>query len=587
MANPVTHISPVWPAAGACICALYFFGIRLWPAVLAGALVASAWTPGLGWEIVPFSVSNCLESIVGAVVLRFVFERVPGKRNLRLAIAVTVTAIVGPLVDAFLGAATLRFWLGLSSREFWSSLASWWAGDAIGVVTVLPAILALHHFRLMRNEPATAGLNWRGVLLAGCAVAVGSMVFWSPWGSVGLFLLFPMLLAAAVLLGAVGANTTALLLVAIGAGSTYLQHGPFVSGSLEQNLLRLDLFAVSVPLAAMLLSVLEEEGSLLWPGVVLLAGFSLSGLLFSGLTRQQLDFDEAQFRRLQASSEKDIQQQLQTYTEALIGSASLLSVSGQITNDQWRNWVESQGLLERYGGLRGISVVDVVQDREMASFLQNARARFAPDFKVRRVPGPNQLSPLPVHYVITLVEPASGKDVIGLDVTSEKTLLDSSLEASDLGNPTMTRRIRISSDPRRPTRPLMLVPVYRPGTPIRTPEERRQAVTHFICAPFIAENFFNKVLDRLGHQLDVDVFEGASTARQDWIFGRSDKPAEKFVTTAQIILGGAFAYLGVESRSWFCPAAGHWRHLGQFLPGCSYFAVGLSGHQPSIRRYPR
>jgi len=35
MANPQTHISPVWPAAGACIMALYFFGLRFWPAILA------------------------------------------------------------------------------------------------------------------------------------------------------------------------------------------------------------------------------------------------------------------------------------------------------------------------------------------------------------------------------------------------------------------------------------------------------------------------------------------------------------------------------------------------------------------------
>ncbi len=538
MANPATHISPVWPAAGACIAALYFLGIRFWPAVLGSALVASAWTPGLGWEIVPFAISNCLEAVVGAVVLRFVFDRVRGKPNFRAALAVAATAIVGPLVDAFLGAATLKCWLGLSSPEFWSSLMSWWAGDAIGVVTVLPAILAIHHFWRTPDKRFVAGLHWRLVLLVCCTVVMGSMVFWSSWGSVGLFLLFPMLLAAAILLGATGANTAALLLVSIGASSTCLQHGPFVNGSLEQNLLHLDLFAASVPLAAMLLSVLGEEGSLLWPGVVLLAGCSLSGSLFSGLTRQRLEFDEAQFKRLQVNSEKDMQQRMETYTEALIGSVSFLSVSGQISSDQWRTWVESQGLLDRYSGIRGICVVEVVQDSEMQAFLRDARTRLSPDFTVKKMPDANQLAHLPFHYVITLVEPDKDQFVLGRDLTTEKSRLAAAFEAAALGKPTMTRRIGISRDSRRPTRPLMLVPVYRSGVPLRTPEERRQAVVGFVCAQFIAENFFKGVLDRLGRQLDVDVFEGSSTARQDWIFGTRDKPADKFAMTTQITLLG-------------------------------------------------
>ena len=277
---------------------------------------------------------------------------------MRATIAIAVTAVVVPAVDAVFGAITLKFWLGQSSPEFWSSLTTWWASDAIGVMTVLPAVLALHRFSIERNKPFAGSISRRIPLVAGCTLVVGFLVFWSPWGGVALFLLFPVLLGAAVLLGGVGANSAALVLVTLGAFSTCLQHGPFANGSLEQNLLQLDFFALSVPFAAMLLSVLSEEGSLLWPGIVLLAGCSLSGWLFSSLTHQRLDFDNAQFRRLEASSEKDIQERMATYTEALIGTASFLSASGQVSREQWKSWVESQRLLERYSGLRGIWVVE-------------------------------------------------------------------------------------------------------------------------------------------------------------------------------------------------------------------------------------
>jgi signal transduction histidine kinase/DNA-binding response OmpR family regulator/integral membrane sensor domain MASE1 len=554
MVNPHTHVSPVWPASGASIAALYFFGIRFWPAVVAGALVANALTPGLGWEGLLFAVCNCLESVVGAAVLRFVYNQIPGKRTLRQMIAVATTAVVAPLLNAILGALTLRLWQGGSNHEFWPSLLSWWAGDAVGVLAVLPAVLALnHHFGRLEGRPVEGWL-WRVSLLAGCTVAVGLLVFWSPWGSVALFLLFPMLLAAAVLLKGVGANTVALLLVSLGVWSTCLEHGPFVSGTLDQSLLQLDFFAASVPLAAMLLSVLGEEGSLLWPGVVLLTGWALSGWLFSSLTRQRLDFDEAQFKRLEVSSEKDIQERMATYTEALIGSASFLSVSGQIDRERWKSWVDSQRLSTRHPGIHGVGVVDIVKDSEMTSFLRMARLRFSPDFTLKKVQALDPPAPLPFHYIITLIEPMEKEaKVIGLDVTSEKNRLAAALDAAASGNLTMTRRIALTTDSKHRNGFLLFVPMYRKGSLLTTPEERRRALVRFISAPFVTEDFFRGVLDRMGCQIDMDVFEGASTRSEDWIYSTRGQPGKKFAATTQITMAGRVLTLAWNRGLGFTP----------------------------------
>jgi signal transduction histidine kinase/CheY-like chemotaxis protein/integral membrane sensor domain MASE1 len=537
--NPYTHVSPLWPASGACIAALYFFGIRLWPAVFSGALVAGVCTPGLGWEAVPFAVCNSIEAVMGAVLLRLVYNRMPGKRNLREAVAVAATAVAGPAIDAVLGALTLRFWQGQSNHEFWSSLISWWAGDAIGVLVVLPAVLALHHLFSTREERLVTGFLWRVPLLAGCVAAAGLLVFWSPWGSVALFLIFPTLLLAAVLLGPAGANTSALLLVGLGVCSTCLGHGLFVTGSLNQDLLQLDFFAASVPLAAMLLAVLAEEGSLLWPGVVLLTGWALSGSLFANLTRQQADFDEAQFKRLELMSEKDIQERIATDTEALIGAASFLSVSGQISAEQWQSWAASQRLLARHPSIRGIGVVDIVKDSDMASYLKIARQRISPDFRVKRRQTPDPQAPLPFHYIISLVEPHTTEDeaAVGLDLTSEKTRLAAALAAASSGNPTMTPG---NAPPHTQKRDgfLIFVPAYRPGAPITTPDERRKALVRFVCAPFVAGRFFEGELHRLGHQVEVDIFDGASTRPQDWIFGMRAQPATRFAATTQMTILG-------------------------------------------------
>jgi len=552
-ANPHTHISPVWPASGACIAALFFFGARYWPAVFGSALVASAWTPGIGWEIVPFAACNAIEALLGAMLLRVVYHRLPGRRRaLREVIAVAVTAVAAPAVDAVLGALTLKFFSGQPNQEFWPSLVSWWAGDCIGVLVVLPAALAFQRLFSGPEWRLTPGLFWRTPLLVCAAAAVGLLVFWSPWGSVGLFLLFPMLLAAAVLFDAVGANTTALLLVGMGVWSTCLDHGPFVTASLDQSLLQLDLFAASVPLAAMLLSVLKEEGSLLWPGIVLLTGWALSGGLFSSLTRQQAEFDGAQFKRLIASSENEIQQRMTEYQETLSRGVSLLSLPGA-QGEGWRAYVRSQPLLERHG-ITGIAIADVVTDREMGGYLKQARSRIAPDFALQKLQSADPPPALPYHYVVTTVEPKEmGAALRGLDLSSEKNRLEAAEEARSTGNATLTRPIVIATGDQKVSAFLLFIPVYRAGAPLATAQERRAALERFIYAALIGEEFFDRVLERMGGQVEVDIFEGASTNASNWLFSTSGKPSKHFVATTQLKLAGRLLTLGWNHGPGFAP----------------------------------
>ncbi len=539
MANPYTHISPVWPASGACIAALYFFGVRLWPAVFGGALVASAWTPGMGWEIIPFSACNCLEAVVGALVLRYALEKMPGKRSIRQAVAIAVTAIIGPAVDAVCGALTLRFFLGQSNQEFWSSLLSWWAGDAIGVLAVLPAALAMYQCCQDKTSKQKAALLWRIPFVLLAIGAVGSLVFWNPWGSTALFLLFPTLLLAAVLMKSVGANGAAFLLVAIGAIATCLSHGPFSNGSLNQNLLHLDLFAISVPLAAMLLSVLSEEGSLLWPGVVLLTGWALSGWLFYSLTQERVAFDDLQFRRLQMNSEKDIHERVASYAEGLLASVRFLGGAPKGDFARWRSWIDSQRLLDGRHGLHGIGVVEAVRNADMPDFERDARTNFGPDFHIRSVQGADQSKNMPFHYIIVATEPAENNQwVIGLDLATEENRLVAALAAASTGEPAITKPILTGSGKAAARAFSIFVPIYRPGAPVETPSQRLKAIAGFLYAPILVETPFLDTLDRSGRQLDLDVFDGAAIRPSNRIFTSAAEPRPHFVVTSQIRLAG-------------------------------------------------
>ena len=536
--NPQTHISPVWPATGACLLALHFFGFRVWPAVLAGALLAGAWTPGITWEVIPFSFSNLLEALVGALIFLWVLNRLPFRKTIRETLAVLAVSVAAPIVGALCGALTLKYFFGQTGDEFWENLLAWWAGDAVGVLVVAPAVLAVHN-AYHGSPPIHSDFRRRIPPLFLLVVAVCFLVFWNPWGGVSLFLLFPTLLFAGYWLGPPGANITACLLVSVGAWSTVASHGPFAQGSLDQSLLHLDLFAVSLPLASMLLSILGEEGDLLWPGVVLVAGWALSGWLFTNLSHQGRDIDDAQFKRLELAAERDVEQQMSTYTEALWGAASFLSLSRDVDPPRWKQWVDAQRLLERHPGIRGLGIVQPVTDANLGQFLKDARSRLAPDFTIKRVPADRPPPPQPVRFIVSLIEPVeTNRRAIGLDFSSEANRLQALLDAAKTGLPTMTSDILLYRDDRHLKGFHLILPIYQPGVSHSSPQERLNALDRFVFATFVADVFFHSALGRTSHQIEADVFEGAEARPQNWIFSTGGKPRNHFVSTTPIVLAG-------------------------------------------------
>jgi signal transduction histidine kinase/CheY-like chemotaxis protein len=483
----------------------------------------------------PLALADCAAALSGAAALGFVYRRLSLKRNLLQAAGVGAAALAGMTSDGTTGALYLRFSQGLTGDAFWSGWVSWWAGSAIGVTVVLPVALALQ--RLPPQEWLKLKRLGRVAAIAAGAAVVAALVFWSPWQTDSLFFLFPVLLAAAAWLGALGSKSTALLLVTFGVWSTCLGHGPFATGSLNQSLLLLDLFAVSLPLAAMLLSVLGEEGSLLLPGLLLLVGWGLSGWLFSSLTQQRLTFDQNQFSRLIANSEEDLRQRMAAYQEALLNCASYLEVSGTVTPAQWKSYLASLHLSERYPGSHGVGVVEVIAEPALGPFLHESRAHISPDFALKKWPGSNP-SPPPYHYVLTMIEPMLNHSVLGLDLTSEKNRFAAAEQARNSGQPTMSGRILLWQDAKRLNGSLLFVPVYRPGAPLETSEQRRAALVRFVGASFIPRQFFAGVLDRMGREIEIDVFEGNSTNAAAWIFGSRSKPASAFAATTRITIAG-------------------------------------------------
>ncbi len=210
---PVSHgvITPVWAPSGIALAALLILGVRYWPAVAVGAFVANATSDASLAVATGIAVGNTLEAVVGATLVRALGFR-PALDRVRAVLALVVGgALLSTAISATNGVAVLTL-ADATEEPFGSAWLLWWFGDAVGDLMVAPLLLVL--FASRHERPSLRRLLEGGVLLAAVG-AVSAVVFLTgAWRYP--YLLFPLLLWAALRFRQIGAATASFLVGAIG-----------------------------------------------------------------------------------------------------------------------------------------------------------------------------------------------------------------------------------------------------------------------------------------------------------------------------------------------------------------------------------
>src|SRR5882672_8113249 len=221
-------ISPVWPPTGFAIASLLLLGWRYWPAILAGAFLANATTHIPLLAAAAIGCGNAGEALVAAYLMRgrTKLEEPGAVRNLTL-----VAAPGGALVSAATGVAALAATGSLGSAGgVLPAFALWWGGNVVGALIVVPLILTW-----AAPSPWFAG---RRTQLEIVALVVGSVLLsflllgrlfsdsFLPPSSYP-YLLFPLVIAAAVRGGPRGAALATLVVALIAVALAAQGGGPF------------------------------------------------------------------------------------------------------------------------------------------------------------------------------------------------------------------------------------------------------------------------------------------------------------------------------------------------------------------------
>ncbi|MCZ1020020.1 MASE1 domain-containing protein [Streptomyces noursei] len=248
-------VTPLWPPTGIALSCLLLLGLRMWPGIALGTVLV-IWTltrPDLaGFGVV---AGNTLAPVCACLMLRRVGFHTELDR-LRDGVAlVSLGAFAAMVISATLGSGTQVLTGSLPAGDFWRTWASWWVGDAMGVLVITPLVLAFRTVRPFRDVPL---YRWGEAAALLVTAVVVSLVATRTSLSV-LFLVFPVIVWAALRFQLIGAAPCVLLMSVFAISAATGRYGPFTGRSLLESMVNLQAFNASAALTALLLSAIVTE----------------------------------------------------------------------------------------------------------------------------------------------------------------------------------------------------------------------------------------------------------------------------------------------------------------------------------------
>jgi signal transduction histidine kinase len=255
----------VWPPSGIALAALLWTRSRLWPGVLLGAFLANTWVGAPPLVAFAIALGNTAEAWIGVRLLegrglRHSLDRLPDVVALLVG-----AALISTSVSAAIGTLSLRTAGIVPADRVLPTLRAWWTGDALGDLVVAPILLVWSE-RATRLRLGAARVAEATLLALLLALTARTVLFEKGLGSVTegaarqSYLLFPLLIWAALRFGLRGATLAVNGVSAMAVAATVLQRGPFASGGqLAQRLLALQAFTAVVAVTVLLLAAALAE----------------------------------------------------------------------------------------------------------------------------------------------------------------------------------------------------------------------------------------------------------------------------------------------------------------------------------------
>jgi signal transduction histidine kinase len=251
-AGPVAAI--VWLPAGVAIAFLCLGGLRLWPGVLVGDLLANDYSTLPLGSALGQTLGNMLEVLVAALLIRRLIARGSPLGSLTGLGRLLAAIIAATAISATIGPLSLLAGDVITTDALPQVARTWWLGDAAGALVVIPFALAWYQpppRGWARHRPVEA------VLMLAAVAGISEIAFRTETPLA--YLVFPALGWAGLRFGRRGATLAIAVAVGFAVWHTTRYQGPFVFDSITLSVLNAQLYIAVAALSTLSLAALASE----------------------------------------------------------------------------------------------------------------------------------------------------------------------------------------------------------------------------------------------------------------------------------------------------------------------------------------
>lgn len=201
------------------------------------------------------------------------------------------------------------------------------------------------------------------------------------------------------------------------------------------------------------------------------------------------------------------------YKQVLRGARGLFDAGRDVGTKEWRSYVQALDIGGLNMGIETMAVLRVVDAAAVGQFVaERRRDPETPAFAL------HLLSPRDQYVVISLIEPDRMRRMlaVGFDFGAEPKRAAALSLARDTGSPAATAPLRLLSEPTGGEANFSIyMPIYRPGMPTQSVEERRRAVWAYVGCAVRVERMVQGVVAGLEQSMEANVLREIAFGIQD------------------------------------------------------------------------
>jgi signal transduction histidine kinase len=253
---------------------------------------------------------------------------------------------------------------------------------------------------------------------------------------------------------------------------------------------------------------------LLPTGAVLLTLLSISLLAWHNARSALATEKQNATSSLANTSRESIIERMGTYEVVLRGASALFNSSDAVTRTEWKNFVSSFNLQQKYPGVQSVGYVSFVPPTQAAAVTERMRQEGFPDFHIYPDGARDPYSA--VLYVEPLRNPAG----LGYDMYAEPARRAAMQRAASTGEASLTGKLTfIQSDSSLSSNSgfTMFLPIYRSVADQSMPASKR-SVQGFVYAPFIGQNLFKGIFGSDNNSFAVRIADAEGTSADNILY---------------------------------------------------------------------